>query len=68
VLAPIPGVILTILVKEGDDVAYGQDLCIIEAMKMRNAIKAARTGRIAAVRVAPGQTVNHHDVLMEYGE
>jgi len=55
VLAPIPGVILTILVKEGDDVAYGQDLCIIEAMKMRNAIKAARTGRIAAVRVTPSR-------------
>jgi biotin carboxyl carrier protein len=68
VLAPIPGVIVAILVKEGDEVAYGQDLCIIEAMKMRNAIKAAHAGQIAAVRVSVGQTVNHHDVLIEFGE
>ena len=67
-LAPIPGVIVAILVKEGEQVVYGQGLCIIEAMKMRNTIKSARPGKIAAMRVSPGQTVNYHDVLMEYGE
>ena len=68
VLAPIPGVIVKLLVNVGDPVSYGQELCIIEAMKMRNAIRSTRAGKIAALLVAPGQTVNHHDVLMEFEE
>jgi biotin carboxyl carrier protein len=68
VLAPIPGVIVSLLVKEGDQVTHGQELCIIEAMKMRNAIRATRSGTIGAVRVSVGQTINHHDVLIEFTE
>jgi biotin carboxyl carrier protein len=68
VVAPIPGVIEKILVNEGDAVSYGQELCIIEAMKMRNAIRAARAGKIASILIASGQTVNHHDVIMEYAD
>ena len=36
VIAPIPGVIVEILIKKGDKVTYGQELCVLEAMKMKN--------------------------------
>ena len=68
VLAPIPGVIVSIAVTPGTQVKFGQELCVLEAMKMKNPIRAARAGRIGAVRVAVGQTVKHHDVLMEYAD
>jgi glutaconyl-CoA/methylmalonyl-CoA decarboxylase subunit gamma len=68
VLAPIPGVIVALLVRTGDEVSHGQDLCTIEAMKMRNNIRAARPGRIAEILVSTGQTVNHNDPLLRYEE
>lgn len=66
--APIPGVIVSITVKSGDAVVFGQELCILEAMKMKNAIRATRAGIINTVYVSPGQQVNHHDILMDYVE
>lgn len=66
VLAPIPGVIVAIAVQAGDQVEAGQELCVLEAMKMKSPIRAPRAGRIAAVRVATGQQVKHKDVLVEY--
>ena len=66
VRAPIPGVIVSIAVNQGDQVTFGQELCVLEAMKMRNAIRAGRAGQIATINIVPGQTVNHHDVLMEF--
>ena len=68
VRAPIPGVIVSIAVNPGGQVAFGQELCILEAMKMRNAIRAGRAGQIAVIHITPGQTVNHHDLLMEFAE
>jgi biotin carboxyl carrier protein len=66
VLAPIPGVIVSVAVQPGQVVKTGQELCVLEAMKMKNVIRAPRDGVIAAVRVAVGQTVQHKDVLVEY--
>jgi len=68
VCAPIPGVIVALLVRVGDEVVRGQELCTIEAMKMRNNIRAARSGRIAEILVTPGQTVNHNDPLLRFEE
>jgi glutaconyl-CoA/methylmalonyl-CoA decarboxylase subunit gamma len=68
VTAPIPGVIISIGVKEGDMVKQGQELCILEAMKMKNAIRAPRPGKIASLRVAVGDHVNHGQALMDYAE
>ena len=68
VTAPIPGVIISIAVKEGDVVKQGQELCVLEAMKMKNAIRAGRTGKIAAIRVAAGDHVKHGQALMNYAE
>jgi biotin carboxyl carrier protein len=66
VLAPIPGVIISIQVKQGDEVSLGQELCVLEAMKMKNTIRSPRAGVIASVNVSSGETVKHHDVLVEF--
>ena len=66
VRAPIPGVIVALHVRPGDDVKHGQDLCTIEAMKMRNNIRASRTGRVAEILVSTGQTVNYNDPLLRF--
>jgi len=68
VRAPLPGVIIALSVKPGDEISVGQELCIIEAMKMRNAIRANRAGQISVIHVSAGQTVNHNDLLMEFEE
>jgi len=64
--SPIPGVVLSVSVQPGDQVIYGQELCILEAMKMKNPIRSPRQGDIAAVKVACGQTVKHNDILIEF--
>ncbi len=66
VRAPIPGVIISVAVKPGDVVKHGQELCVLEAMKMKNVIRATRAGSIGVVHTAAQQHVKHHDVLMEY--
>ncbi len=66
--APIPGVIVGIEVEVGQRVEVGQTLCVLEAMKMKNAIRAPRAGQIAAIVVATGEHVKHHDLLMEYAD
>jgi len=66
VRAPIPGVIISVSVKPGDSVTPGQGLCVLEAMKMRNPISAARGGVIESVHIAPGQHVQHREVMMEF--
>jgi biotin carboxyl carrier protein len=64
--APMPGVILEVLAKVGDVVERGQDLAVLEAMKMQNAIRAPRAGRIAQVWVAAGQQVGFGDPLFAF--
>lgn len=64
VTAPMPGVILQVLVQPGETVAANQPLLILEAMKMKNLIKSPRAGTIAEVRVASGQQVAYGDLLI----
>ncbi|NLF75503.1 MAG: acetyl-CoA carboxylase biotin carboxyl carrier protein subunit [Chloroflexi bacterium] len=64
--APIPGVIVSVSVQPGDQVSTGQELCVLEAMKMKNIIRAPRDGEIATVSMVVGQHVQHHQVLVEY--
>lgn len=65
VRAPMPGTIVAIHVQPGQAVQRGQDLLTLEAMKMRNIIRAAREGRVSAIPVVAGQAVNHNDILVE---
>jgi len=68
VLAPIPGVIVSVGVKVGDRVAFGLELCVLEAMKMKNQIRANRAGTVAAVHITAGDSVKHSQVLIEYSD
>jgi len=66
VTAPMPGTVLDIRVRPGDEVAFQQELCTLEAMKMKNSIRSPRSGRIAAVHVSEGQSVAYGDVLFTF--
>ena len=62
----MPGQIRTVPVSPGSQVARGELLCVLEAMKMNNQIRAPRDGIIAQVHVDPGAQVNYGDPLMSY--
>ena len=64
--APMPGVILEVKVQPGDVVQRGQQVLVLEAMKMHNLIGAPKNGTITEVCVAAGQAVGHGDVLIRY--
>jgi len=65
VKAPLPGTIISVLVKEGDKVLMGQKLLTMEAMKMENNVLSEKAGVITNVLVKPGDTVLQNDVLVE---
>ena len=65
--APMPGLVLRILVAAGDRVAAGTPLLALEAMKMENELKAAGPGVVSAVLVRPGQAVEKGQRLLEIG-
>lgn len=64
ITAPLPGAILDVCKRVGDEVQAGEVVLILEAMKMENEIAAPVAGRIAAVHVEPGQTVDMGQVLV----
>lgn len=63
--APLPGSIFKILVSVGDEVTKGQNILIMEAMKMENEIKAEKDGVVKAIKVNLGDAVLQGDVLIE---
>lgn len=65
-IAPLPGTIVDIFVKNGEDVEAGHVVLIIEAMKMKNSIRSTRSGKIAEVLVTVGQTVAHKQALVRF--
>ena len=62
--APMPGLVVTILVEEGHQVQKGQVLLILESMKMQNELKSPRDGTIGRVRVKAGETVEQKQTLL----
>ena len=60
----MPGTILSVEVKEGEQVEVGQVLCVLEAMKMKNPIRATHPGTVAEICVAAGMTVPYDAVLI----
>ncbi len=64
--APLPGVIISIEVREGETVKNGQELYVLEAMKMKNSILADRDGKIAAIHVSAGDQVRHNQPVMSF--
>ncbi len=68
VTAPIPGVIVAVAVKEGQSVTAGQEICSLEAMKMKNAMRANRSAVIAKIMINPGDRVSQGQPLVEYAD
>ncbi len=64
VAAPMPGLVVTIAVREGQEVEKGDMLLSIEAMKMETAVRAEKAGTVKKICVAPGQQVEPKDLLM----
>ena len=64
VVAPMPGKVVRLLVKPGDEVTAKQGLVVVEAMKMENELRAARDGRVRDVVVTEGQSVDAGAVLL----
>jgi acetyl/propionyl-CoA carboxylase alpha subunit len=62
--APMPGRVVRMLVQVGEEVAEGQGMVVIEAMKMQNELKSPKAGRVMRVGVAVGDTVGSGDVLV----
>ena len=65
-LCPMPGQVVRIDVREGDVVEAGQNLAIVEAMKMENVLRAERRARVSKVRVAPGAVLAVDEVILEF--
>lgn len=64
--APLPGVVISIAVREGENVSVGQELYVLEAMKMKNSIQADREGKVAKIHVAPGDLVKHSQPILTF--
>lgn len=64
--APMPGLILEISVAEGQEVQEGQNLLILEAMKMENSFDSPRSGIIKSIAVKKGQAVDKGQLLIEF--
>jgi propionyl-CoA carboxylase alpha chain len=65
-LAPMPGLIVSVAVKPGDHVEAGQELAVVEAMKMENVLRAAEQRTVASVLVAPGESVSVDQPIIEF--
>jgi propionyl-CoA carboxylase alpha chain len=62
----MPGLLRSVAVKEGEVVAPGKELCIVEAMKMQNILRAERSGKIAKIRVRAGDVLTIGQIILEF--
>ena len=65
-LCPMPGLVRSIDVKEGQEVKVGETLAVVEAMKMENVLRAERDAVVKAVKVKPGDSLAVDAVIMEF--
>jgi biotin carboxyl carrier protein len=68
VAAPMPGLVVRVMVAVGDTVAENQGVAILEAMKMENEIRSPRAGVVKTVQAVAGNTVNQGDALLVVGD
>ncbi len=66
-MSPMPGLIVSIAVAPGEEVKAGQELAVLEAMKMENVLRAEQDGVVEAVKVEAGATVAADEVLIAFG-
>ena len=66
-LCPMPGLVVSISVSVGDQVKAGEALCVVEAMKMENILRAERDSEVVAIRANSGDILAVDDVIIEFG-
>ena len=66
VKAPMPGLVLNILVNEGDEIKKGDSLLVLEAMKMENMIKSPTDGIIKKIEIKQGDKVEKNELLVSF--
>ena len=64
--APMPGVLTQLRVDEGEEVKTGQEIGVIEAMKMENSLRSPRDGRIRHIAVNPGENLETNQLILKY--
>ncbi|MDG2041973.1 MAG: acetyl-CoA carboxylase biotin carboxyl carrier protein subunit [Bacteroidia bacterium] len=64
--APMPGLVLEIMVKEGEEVTEGQELIVLEAMKMENAIKSPQDGKIKKIAIKNQDKIDKNHTLLSF--
>lgn len=65
-LSPMPGLLMSLAVEEGQAVKAGQELAVVEAMKMENILRAARDGKVAKVHAGPGESLAVDQAILEF--
>ncbi len=65
-LSPMPGLLVSVAVSEGQEVKSGEELAVIEAMKMENVMRAEKDCVVSAVRVEPGDSLAVDQIIMEF--
>lgn len=64
--APMPGLVLDILVSPGDDISEGDALIVLEAMKMENILKAPSVAKVKSIEVEKGQALDKNAILIKF--
>jgi propionyl-CoA carboxylase alpha chain len=65
-LSPMPGLLVAIAVQEGQEIKAGQELAVVEAMKMENLLRAERDGKVAKLHAKPGDSLSVDQVIVEF--
>jgi propionyl-CoA carboxylase alpha chain len=65
-LSPMPGLLSSLAVSQGQEVKAGEPLAVVEAMKMENILRAERDGRVARIRANPGDSLAVDQVILEF--
>ena len=65
-LSPMPGLLMTLVVEEGQQVKAGEELAVVEAMKMENVLRAERDGTVAKVHARPGESLTVDQAILEF--
>ncbi len=66
-LSPMPGLLVSLAVESGAEVKAGQELAVVEAMKMENVLRAERDGTVAKIHAEPGASLAVDQVILEFG-
>jgi propionyl-CoA carboxylase alpha chain len=62
----MPGLMVSIMVSEGDIIEEGQSLAMVEAMKMENVLRAEKPGKVSKISVAEGDSLAVDEIIMEF--